>query len=150
MRLTTSEVTVCAASKRGFVDVTEDLIRAVKDSGVTHGLATIFCRHTTCGLLINEWEDGALEDLQARFESLAPGAGYYAHDDPDLRSQNLDPSGDERRNGDAHVIQMLLANTAQVVPVMDGEVALGRWQRLFLVELDEPKDRSVLIQVMGE
>jgi secondary thiamine-phosphate synthase enzyme len=129
------------------VDLTEDLVRAVKDSGVTEGCSVAFCAHTTCNLFINELEDGALADLQGRLDSLIPSRIYYAHDDLERRTQNLVP--DERSNGRSHVIQMVLGGTSQTIPVSSGELVLGRWQRLLLLELDEPKDRTCVFQVWG-
>jgi secondary thiamine-phosphate synthase enzyme len=131
-----------------FVDLTDDLRSAIKDSGVTEGAAIAFCAHTTCTLLINENEDGALHDLADRLTALVPVDTYYAHDDLKRRTQNLEPH--ERQNGYAHVSQMILGGTSHAIPIQDGEPMLGRWQRLLLLELDEPRDRSILIHVSGE
>lgn len=139
--------TVRAEHRLGFVDLTEQLLDAIALSGVTDGFCLAYSRHTTCGLLINEWENGAQEDLLRRLELLVPESAYYAHDDLGRRTQNLVP--DERANGRAHVIQMIVGGTSQVVPVAGGRPALGKWQRLFLLELDEPKDRHVVIQAFG-
>jgi secondary thiamine-phosphate synthase enzyme len=121
----------------------------VKDSGVTDGMAVAFCPHTTCALLINEWEDGAMADFRGRLEALVPDDTYYAHDDLELRTQNL-AEPHERQNGHAHVKQMLLGATSHAIPVAAGEPMLGRWQRLLLVELDDPHDRQVVFHVFGE
>src|SRR4029077_11249072 len=59
----TSAVTVTADGRYGYLDLTDELRRAVKDAGITDGMAVAFCAHTTCALLINEWEDGALADF---------------------------------------------------------------------------------------
>ncbi|HZA39172.1 MAG TPA: secondary thiamine-phosphate synthase enzyme YjbQ [Actinomycetota bacterium] len=147
MRIVTSEVVVRAPAQMGSVDLTDDLLRAIKDSGVTEGCSVAFCAHTTCNLFINELEDGALTDLRTRLDHLVPGGIYYAHDDFDRRTQNLQP--DERSNGRSHVIQMVLGGTSQSIPVSSGEPLLGRWQRLLLLELDEPKDRTCVFQVWG-
>ena len=148
MKASTTTIEVTAAERYAYLDLTEDLQRAVKDSGVTDGAALAFCSHTTCALLINEWEDGALADFRARIESSVPEELYYAHDDHDLRTQNLQESH-ERQNGHAHVKAMLLSATSHAIPVIAGEAAFGRWQRLILFELDEPKDRSVVFHVFG-
>ncbi len=140
-------IEAAASSKLGFVDLTIQLERAVSDSGVAEGVVIVFCRHTTCGLLINEWEDGVLQDLRERVEELVPHI-YYAHDDLTRRTQNLTAAG-EPANGRAHVMQMLLGGASQAVPVREGKPALGQWQRLFLVELDEPRIRQVMLLVMG-
>lgn len=149
MKSTTVTVRVRPEGRLAFVDVTDDLRRAIKDSGVTDGCAVAFCAHTTCALLINEWEEGALADLRARLEALVPGNVYYAHDDLERRTQNLQ-KGHERRNGQAHVAQMLLGATSHAIPVSAGEPGLGQWQRLLLLELDEPKDRSIVFHVFGQ
>ena len=148
MKASTTTIEVTAAERYAYLDLTEDLQRAVKDSGVTDGAAVAFCSHTTCALLINEWEDGALADFRARMESTVPEEIYYAHDDHDLRTQNLQESH-ERQNGHAHVKAMLLSATSHAIPVIAGEPALGRWQRLILFEMDEPKERSVVFHVFG-
>jgi secondary thiamine-phosphate synthase enzyme len=149
VKASTTTIEVTAAERYAYLDLTEDLQRAIKDSGVTDGAALAFCSHTTCALLINEWEDGALADFRARIESTVPEELYYAHDDHDLRTQNLQESH-ERQNGHAHVKAMLLSATSHAIPVIAGEPAFGRWQRLILFELDEPKDRSVVFHVFGE
>ncbi|MDP9066740.1 MAG: secondary thiamine-phosphate synthase enzyme YjbQ [Actinomycetota bacterium] len=140
-------VGVTAPRRLAFVDLTDELQRAVSGSGLGDGFCVAFCRHTTCGLLINEWEDGAQEDLLKRLDVLVPDRIYYAHDDLRVRTQNL--VDDERANGRAHVLQMIIGGNSQVVPVAGGVPLLGRWQRLFLLELDEPKERTILFQTMG-
>ena len=147
MRIVTSEVIVRAPEQMEWVDLTDELIRTVKDSGVTSGCSVAFCAHTTCNLFINELEDGAMSDFRARLDAMVPGDVYYAHDDLARRTQNLQP--EERSNGRSHVIQMVLGGTSQTIPVGGGEPLLGRWQRLLLLELDEPKDRTCVFQVWG-
>ena len=145
----TTTVTVTAAHRYAFLDLTDDLRRAIKDAGVTDGAAIAYYAHTTCALLINEWEDGALEDFRRHLSDLVPHAGvYYAHDDFSIRTQNLNP--DERKNGHAHVKAMLLSATSHAIPVVAGEPAFGTWQRLIFLELDEPKARAITFQVFGE
>lgn len=145
IRPTTTIVTVTAPRRLGFVDLTPDLERGVAEHGAADGFALAFSRHTTCSLLVNELEDGVQEDLAARLDRLCPPATYYAHDDLTIRTQNLQP--DERANGHAHVAQMLMGGTSHTIPIAGGELLLGRWQRLLLVELDEPKPREVVLQV---
>lgn len=148
MKTATSSVTVRPSERYAYLDLTDDLRRAIKDAGVTDGMALAFCAHTTCALLINEWEDGALEDFRRHLTDLVPHEGtYYRHDDFEVRTQNMHP--DERKNGHAHVKAMLLSATSHAVPVVAGEPALGTWQRLILFEMDEPKDRVVTFQVLG-
>ncbi|MGZ4110254.1 MAG: secondary thiamine-phosphate synthase enzyme YjbQ [Actinomycetota bacterium] len=149
MKSATVTIDVSVPQRFGYLDLTEELQRAIKDSGVTDGAAVAFCAHTTCALLINEWEDGALDDFRHRIEHLVPEDIYYAHDDLDRRTQNLAESH-ERRNGHSHVQSMLLSATSHSIPVAAGEPMFGRWQRLILFEMDEPKERQVVFHVFGE
>ena len=149
MKSVTTMIEVAASARYTYLDLTDELERAIKDSGVTDGAVIAFCAHTTCALLINEWEDGALEDFRNRMIHLVPDDVYYAHDDLARRTQNLDESH-ERRNGPAHAKAMLLSASSHAIPVAAGEPMLGRWQRLILFEMDEPKDRQVVLHVFGE
>ena len=148
MRSATFEHRAIAGGRLEFLDLTEELQRAVKDSGVTEGCAVAYCTHTTAALLINEWEDGALEDFRRRLETLVPDDVAYSHDDLERRTQNLQ-EGHERPNGRSHVAQMLIGGSSHAIPVIGGKPVLGRWQRLILIELDEPKERQVLFHVFG-
>ena len=149
MKSVTTTVEVTAPDRYTYLDLTEELERAIKDAGVTEGVAVAFCAHTTCALIVNEWEDGALDDLRSRMLHLVPDDDYYAHDDLARRTQNLD-GPDERLNGSAHVKAMLLSASSHSIPVTAGEPMLGRWQRLILFEMDEPKDRRVVFHVFGQ
>jgi secondary thiamine-phosphate synthase enzyme len=149
MRTWRTDAEVTPAGRLEATDLTDELRRAVKDSGVTDGFVVAQCPHTTATLLLNEWEEGALEDLRRRLEALVPDGVYYAHDDLERRTQNLQ-EGHERANGRSHVAQMLLGGASHVIPVEAGEPALGRWQRLLLLELDEPRERRVTFRVYGE
>jgi secondary thiamine-phosphate synthase enzyme len=149
VRSATTTIEISAPERYAFSDLTDDLRRAVKDSGVTDGAVIAFCSHTTCTLLINEWEDGALADFRKHLTDLVPHEGvYYAHDDFDVRTQNMNEG--ERVNGHAHVKAMLLSATSHAIPVGAGEPAFGRWQRLILFEMDEPKPRQITFHVFGE
>jgi secondary thiamine-phosphate synthase enzyme len=148
VRSMTTTVEVSAAERYGYLDLTDDLRRAIKDAGVTDGAAIAFCEHTTAALLINEWEDGAMADLRRHLTEQIPHDGvYYAHDDFEVRTQNMNE--DERKNGHAHVKAMMLSATSHAIPVVAGEPAFGRWQRLIFLELDEPKERRITFHVFG-
>jgi len=148
VRSMTTTVEVSASERYGYLDLTDDLRRAIKDAGVTDGAAIAFCEHTTAALLINEWEDGAMADLRRHLIEQIPHDGvYYAHDDFEVRTQNMNE--DERKNGHAHVKAMMLSATSHAIPVVAGEPAFGRWQRLIFLELDEPKERRITFHVFG-
>jgi secondary thiamine-phosphate synthase enzyme len=137
--------------RRGqFVDVTEDLEDVVTRSGVNNGMAVVYSPHTTCSVVINEQEQGFMHDFGRFLDELVPVEGrYYRHDDEELRTENLeDPH--EIPNGHAHCRGGLLSSSSESIPIHDGRLTLGRWQRVFLVELDRPRDRKVFLQVFGE
>lgn len=140
--------TVHAHERLGCVDLTEAAIAFAATTGIAEGALLTYCAHTTCSILINEWETGALEDLKVKLDELFPEDSYYAHDDLTRRTENLVP--DERKNGHSHVAQMIMGQASQLVPISGGRLLLGRWQRIFLVELDEPKERSVVFHAFGQ
>ena len=129
-----------------IVDITAALSRAVDEVGLLEGLLVAQTRHTTTGLLVNEHEPLLLADLERLFERLAPAAAAYAHDDFSRRTVNVMPG--ERRNGQAHCRAALL-RTSECVPVTDGRLNLGRWQRVFLVDFDAGQRREVSLTFLG-
>jgi secondary thiamine-phosphate synthase enzyme len=129
-----------------FVDLTGALSGVVAGLDVDEGVATVLTRHTTTGLLINEHEPLLLADLRATFERLVPASLPYGHDDFGRRTVNLGPG--ERRNGPAHCRAALL-RASETVPIAGGALALGRWQRLFLVEFDGGQRREVGVTIAG-
>jgi secondary thiamine-phosphate synthase enzyme len=141
------DLRVRASTRLGFVDLTEPIQRAVTGAGLVEGACIAFARHTTCALVVNEWEDGALDDLRRGLERFFPPDAYYAHDDLARRTQNL--TEEERTNGHAHLAQMFLGGTSVTVPVREGSLLLGRWQRIVFVELDGPRERTIALQMLG-
>jgi secondary thiamine-phosphate synthase enzyme len=133
-----------------FVDMTDDLRDLVGRSEVRDGMALVYSPHTTCAILINEREAGFVGDFNTLMESLVPLDGLYRHDDLEARTENLDDDPHEIPNGHAHCRHALIGSASQTIPIVDGELMLGRWQRVFFLELDRPRDRRVLMQVMGE
>ena len=134
-------------TRRGdrFVDLTELVEERVRRSGVVSGVALVQSRHTTAALAVNENEPLLITDLERTFERLAPEGLDYAHDDFERRGP-LPP--DERRNGAAHCRALVLAPSLTLV-VEGGRLALGRWQRVLLVELDPPGERELAIVLLG-
>jgi secondary thiamine-phosphate synthase enzyme len=129
-----------------FIDITEDVERAVAASDVNDGTVTVFCRHTTAAIKINEHEPELFKDLTRLLSSIAPADQYYCHNDFTVRWLNV--MEDECPNGHAHC-QHLLLGASETIPIMDGQLMLGRWQRIFLIELDHPRTRDVVVSVMG-
>jgi secondary thiamine-phosphate synthase enzyme len=130
-------------------DITDEVNEAVQESGIRDGIACVYSPHTTCCVRVNEWEAGFLDDFAAMLQGLVPSDRYYAHDDWDRRTENLCPEDMEVGNGHAHCMAMLLGTAGESVPVRDGELALGTYQRVLFLELDRERDRRWLVQVVG-
>lgn len=133
-----------------FTDVTEDVRDLVDRSGIQNGMAVVYSPHTTCAILINERESGFIRDFDDLIGSLVPLEAPYRHDDLEARTENLEDDPHDVPNGHAHCRQALVGSSSETIPVVDGALMIGRWQRVFFVELDRARDRRVLIQVMGE
>jgi secondary thiamine-phosphate synthase enzyme len=130
-----------------FVDITDAIVATVRASGVSDGIVSIVSRHTTAAVRIQEAEPLLLEDLREFLRRLAPSGAHYQHNDFRIRTHHM--HDDESPNGHSHCLQFLLGSS-ESIPVMDGELQLGTWQRIFLVELDGPRPkREVLVQTIG-
>ena len=130
------------------LDVTDDVARVVKASGVDRGTALIFSPHTTCSVFVARAERMTIESIQRTMDVVAPADAYYAHDDLDIRTQNL--VEDEPANAPAHIFQAVAGKASECVPVEDGQLLLGDGQRILFVELDCSRKRRYLVQVVGE
>ena len=120
-------------------DVTGAVARAVAESAIRTGIVTVFVVGSTAGVTTIEFESGALHDLSAVFEELAPRDGEYQHH---LRW------GDD--SGSSHVRAALLGPSV-TIPFRDGELMLGQWQQIAVLEFDtRPRRREIVIQILGE
>ena len=120
-------------------DVTGAVERALADSRIRNGIATVFVSGSTAGITTIEFEPGVVSDLDRAFEQIAPRATEYKHH---LRW------GDD--NGSSHVRAGLLGPSL-TVPVRDSSLTLGTWQQIVLVEFDtRPRTREIVIQLLGE
>jgi secondary thiamine-phosphate synthase enzyme len=130
-----------------FLDITDEVAELVRVAGLREGVATVFSRHTTAAVCIQEAEPLLLEDLREFLERSAPIEAHYRHNDFRVRTVHM--HDDESPNGHAHCQQLMLGSS-ESIPVVDGELLLGQWQRIFLVELDGPRaTREVIIQALG-
>jgi secondary thiamine-phosphate synthase enzyme len=120
-------------------DLTSEVDRAVRGSGVAQGLVTVHVPGSTGAVTTIEHEPGALADLQDLLERLAPKDAAYAHNE---RWHD--------GNGYSHLRAALLGPSL-TVPVVDGRPLLGTWQQVIMLDLDnKPRRRQVVIQVLGE
>jgi secondary thiamine-phosphate synthase enzyme len=133
-----------------FIDLTDEIIKAVTESNVKNGIVTVYSKHTTAAIRINEHEAGIKHDFKELVAKMFPSQSYYRHNDMSVRTENIDCDDDRcDKNGHSHQIHMFLG-TSETIPVVDGRMTLGRWQRVFLIELCSPRNREVVLQVMGE
>jgi len=130
-------------------DITDEVNAAVGESGIRDGIACVYSPHTTCCVRVNEFEQGFMEDFASLLKRLVPQEGYYAHDDWDKRTENICEEDMEFGNGHSHCMSMLLGSAGESIPVRDGELLLGTWQRVLFIELDRERDRRWLVQVVG-
>ncbi len=130
-----------------LIDITEQVEAAVRASGVIEGSVLIFSRHTTAAIKMNEHEPLLLEDIEAFLARLCPPDGTFQHNDFSRRTVNMEV--DECPNAHAHCLHLLL-NSSETVPISQGQMLLGRWQRIFFIELDSARPREVVLQVTGQ
>lgn len=126
-----ASIRVKTRRKREVVDLTREVADAVTRAGLAEGLCTVFVRHATAAIVINENADpGVRADIIAALEKLYPD-GVWEHDRVD-------------DNGAAHLKAAFLG-PSESIPVRDGRLLLGTWQGIALVECDGPRDREIII-----
>jgi secondary thiamine-phosphate synthase enzyme len=141
------EALVLATSRAPeFLDITDDVQRIVAESGVRFGQVTVYSTHTTAAIKVNENEPLLLQDMARIIQQVAPLRADYEHNDFSRRTVNM--GEDECANGHAHC-QHLFLSTSETIPIVDGRLTTGQWQRIFLVELDQPRERRVLVNIVG-
>lgn len=126
-----------------FIDLTDYINEHLRVNAVESGTVTVFSQHTTAAIKINEAEELLVEDFKQMLRELCPSERGYNHNDMSRRKPPIAP--DERPNAHSHLMHLLLS-TSETIPVIDGRLALGTWQRVFMVELDGPRERQVVIR----
>ncbi len=127
-------IQVKTAARQGLVDVTAQLQRAVRQSGVETGLCALFVPHTTAGITVNESADPAVkEDILAALQRLAPAEARYRH---------------LEGNAHAHIQAALVGHSVQL-PIAGGQLKLGTWQGVFLCEFDGPRTREIWLTAVA-
>jgi secondary thiamine-phosphate synthase enzyme len=146
MKLYREVLQLQAESAPEFIDITSSVLSAVEASQVQEGTVTIFSRHTTAAVKINENEPLLLGDMATFLERFAPRDADYRHNDFEIRTANM--TEDECPNGHAHC-QHLLLSASETIPIVSGRAILGKWQSVFVIELDRPREREIVVQVQG-
>ena len=124
-----------------LVDLTNRIMEFVRRFDIREGMLSIWSMHTTCTLLINEFQGALLSDIKRFLEQMVARDADYLHNDPNH-------SDCDRQNADSHLRAMLLGHSL-TLQISGGEVVLGQWQRILMAELDGPRARSLRVQVFG-
>lgn len=123
--------------RREYINITGEVEKAVRESGIQEGMVLVSAMHITAGVFVNDDEEGFIQDLDGMLEELAPlGKPYHHH-----------RTGED--NGDAH-LKSILVHHQVVLPVTGGKLDLGPWQQVFYAEFDGRRRKRVIIKVLGE
>ncbi len=139
MRSKTEYLTMELPTRRGFVNITSEVERVVRESGVREGLVLVNPMHITASVFINDDEGGLHSDYERWLERLAPHApvDQYRHND----------TGED--NADAHLKRQVMGREV-VVAITGGRLDFGRWEQIFYGEFDGRRRKRVLVKVIGE
>lgn len=134
-------LSVRTEARQQMVNVTSDLGDHIARSGIRNGFGGLFSQHTTAVLLVNEWQSALLDDIGEFLRRVVEEGLPYKHNSPLF-------SDCERGNAASH-LRSILFNNSVMLPIVDGQPVLGRFQSVILVELDGPRERTLKVQIMG-
>ena len=123
--------------QREFINITDEVEKALEKSQIKEGLILVSAMHITAGVYVNDAESGLIADIEEWIEKLAPFRRDYRHHH----------TGES--NGDAHLKNLLIGHEV-VVPVTNGKLDFGPWQQVYYAEFDGQRRKRVLIKVIGE
>ena len=123
-------------TRQEFVRITDEVAAVVKASGIAEGIVLVSAMHITAGVYVNDWENGLIHDFQVWLEKLAPAGLPYRHHQ----------TGED--NADAH-LKALLLHHETTLPVTEGRLDLGTWQRIFYAEFDGQRSKRIIVKVLG-
>jgi secondary thiamine-phosphate synthase enzyme len=128
----------------GFLNITDDVRQAVRESNIQEGLCLVNAMHITASVFINDDEPGLHQDYQCWLEKLAP---FNPGSDPRQGGYLHNRSGED--NGDAHHKRQIMGREV-VVAITGGRLDFGPWEQVFYGEFDGRRDKRVLIKIIGE
>ena len=123
--------------QREYVNITDEVEDAVRESGVQEGMVLVSAMHITAGVYVNDAESGLIQDIDEWLDRLAPKGPDYRHH----------RTGED--NGDAH-LKSLLIHHEVIVPITEGRLDLGPWQQIYYAEFDGQRRKRAIIKVLGE
>jgi secondary thiamine-phosphate synthase enzyme len=139
LKIITQEIQKKTKGNCDIIDITGDIHNCLFKSGIKEGTCTVFSIGSTAGITTIEYEPGLLKDIQKLLEKLIPSASRYHHDDT---------WGDG--NGHAH-LRSAFFKTSFSIPVFKGELTLGTWQQVVLIDFDNrSRTRRIIVQFLGE
>ena len=125
------------AKHREYINITHEVDRVLRKSGIMEGMILVSAMHITAGVYINDAENGLIQDIDKWLEELAPFKPDYKH------------HFTGETNGDSHLKNLLIGHEV-IVPVTNGKLDLGTWQQIYYAEFDGQRRKRLLIKVMGE
>jgi secondary thiamine-phosphate synthase enzyme len=137
MKFHTEYLTFNTRKHREYIHITPQVDAALNKSGIREGMILVSAMHITAGVYVNDNESGLIEDIDEWLEKLAPFREDYQHHQ----------SGED--NGDSHLKSMIVHHQV-ILPVTNGTLDLGPWQRIFYAEFDGQRPKRLIIKVMGE
>ena len=137
MKSHTEYLTFNTKLHREYVHITPQVETVVRNSGVKEGMVLVSAMHITAGVYVNDNEEGLIEDIDQWLEGLAPFREDYHHHQ----------TGED--NGDSH-LKALLIHHQVIVPITNGKLDVGTWQRIFYAEFDGQRSKRLVVKVMGE
>ena len=134
-----------------FMDLTDEVTTFVDETKIKNGMVLVYSMHTTVAVCINEKEKGFFEDFRDCIEKIICKDRYYRHNDLKIRTENLvcQSGASDCLNGHSHCMHLLMRNS-EAIPIIEGKLMLGLWQRVFAIELDCSRQRKVVMQIMGD
>ncbi len=140
-RVASTVARVQTENREELYNLTQMVREFVRTAGVKAGSVIVSSMHTTCAILVNEWQDALVQDVKAYLQGLTDGDNYYRHNDPEW-------SDCDRHNAESHLRSLLLGTTL-TFQIANGELVLGEWQSIIMAELDGPRERVLRLQAMG-
>ena len=137
MKFATEYLTMNTRNHREYINITNEVERVVRESGVGEGMVLVSAMHITAGVYVNDAESGLIQDIDDWLEQLAPFNPNYRHH----------RTGET--NGDAHLKNLLIHHEV-IVPITAGDLDLGPWQQIYYAEFDGQRPKRLVVKVMGE
>jgi secondary thiamine-phosphate synthase enzyme len=130
------EIAISSTKRLDVIDISAEVEKAIRESGVKNGICTVYVPHATAAVIINEnYDPNICDDFSEALSKLVP-RGKWRHDDID-------------GNADAH-IKAAICGPSETVPIRDGKLQLGTWQSIMLADFDGPRQRRLIVQIIGD